>query len=165
MKKLLVVLAAVAMAGLSQASELWWTINNPTVDGETAGAWDTAKLYANTTDSNVRGTLIDQISAEDLSFLGGTKTDLGGYASSAYSFYLEIFNGSQLVGASVVGQVASYDSLVTAGAIRSGDIMGGGTASPYTGFSSFTTNVVPEPTSGLMILLGLAALGLKRKRA
>lgn len=164
MKKFLVVLAAVAMAGLSQASELWWTVSNPTVDDETAGTWDTAKLYANTTDSNVRGTLIDQISAEDLSFLGGTKSELGGYADSAYSFYLEIFNGDQLVGASVVGQVASYDSLVTAGAIRSGDVMGGGTASPYA-YSSFTTNVIPEPTSGLMILLGLAALGLKRKYA
>ena len=59
----------------------------------------------------------------------------------------------------------TLQALKDAGAIDSGDPLSPG-ASAYTGFSQFTTsNVVPEPTSGLLVALGMMLFGLKRKRA
>ena len=40
-----------------------------------------------------------------------------------------------------------------------GDVGGGSTA------TAWSTAAVPEPTSGLLLLLGMAGLALKRKRA
>ena len=176
MKKLIVLFVAIAVASLSQASELWWTVDGAAggstkVDGD-ATSWDTAKLYASADGFNYGGTAIEggEISASDLNTYGGAFTDLGGYASSAYSFYVELLNNSS---SEVVGR--SYVSLTPAqgaiqygaldGHLEGGNIMNPTAAASAYSFSSFTTaEVIPEPTSGLLVLLGMMALGLKRKR-
>ena len=172
MKKIVILAVAAAMASLSQASELYWTVNNPmSVDGGTAQSWDTAKLFVNNTGYNYGGTQIDSVTAEQMTDWGTWNSDLGQYGTSAYSFYVELYNsnneslGKSYVSTSTPQGAVSYTELANAGAIYdSGSIMNP-TASAYTGFSSFTTsNVVPEPTSGLLVLFGMMALGLKRKR-
>ena len=176
MKKAIVLFSAIAALSLSQASELWWTVNNPVdVSGEGGGenlTWATAKLYASANGYNYNGNLVDTVTADNMSDLGFWNSTITSYANSQYSFYVELCNsnGDPLgrsainVNPSAKQGAVSYTDLVTAGAVYDGNLMNP-TASAYTGFSSFTTsNVVPEPTSGLLVLFGMMALGLKRKR-
>ena len=170
MKKIVILAVAAAMASLSQASELYWTVANPlTVDGNSQ-TWETAKLFVNDTGYNFGSTVVlDTVTAEQMADWGTWNTELGTYGNAAYSFYVELYNSSGSIGKSYVSTstpqgAQTYTALAEAGAIYdSGSIMNP-TASAYSGFSSFTTsNVVPEPTSGLLVLFGMMALGLKRK--
>ena len=173
MKKALILVGAIAAFSFSQASELWWTVNDTvSVDGGEATSWTTAKLFASANGYNYGGTQIgDAVTAADMADWGFWNSDIDGYGSS-YSFYVELYNSSNdSIGKSYVTLSSPqqgampYNTLNTApiNAIYDGNLMNP-TASAYT-FSSFTTsNVIPEPSSGLMMLLGMVALGLKRKR-
>lgn len=161
MKKLLTFAFAVAALACANASELWWTVNTETTSGFD---WTTAKLFASADGNNFEGTQLDMWGKEDIADWGNAFTDLTG---SEKAFYIELYNseGNRVAtSATRVDDVRGYGA-VSAAALA-GSVWNGGmsTPSPYI-FSQFSANVVPEPTSGLMILLGLAALGLKRKRA
>jgi len=171
MKKILVVLAAVAFAAVAQASELWWTVGTPVeVDGSSA-TWDVAKIYANSSEymQNFGGSLLDTWSADDITASGMAMTDVG----SATSFYVELYNGSTLVGKSYISK-GNADPFKNQGAVTAAQVGNALTSSimapppdsPYTfAGSMFTTSdVIPEPTSGLLVMLGMMMLGLKRKR-
>jgi len=173
MKKLIVLFVAIAVASLSQASELWWTVSTPVTLEDTGGSpeWSTAKLYVTDTGFNYGSTVeaLDSVSASDLNTYGGAFTDLGVYASSAYSFYVELLNSSsEVVGRSYVSLTPAQGAIqygALDGHLEGGNIMNPTAAASAYSFSSFTTaNVIPEPTSGLLVLLGMMALGLKRKR-
>lgn len=164
MKKLLTIACVLISAAFANASELWWTVNT---ENTSAFEWDKAKLYATADGANFGGT---EIASVDYSWfdLGGTqKSSIDGYTSSGTSFYVELWYQGEWVATSYTSMVGDKGvGTVGLGAL-SGSIANGpmSTPSPYAGFSSYSSNVIPEPTSGLMILLGLAALGLKRKRA
>lgn len=177
MKKILVIVSAVVFAGLAQASELWWTVaDTVTVDGTAGQTWTTAKLMANTGiwkyGTNEGGTLVGAVSADDMSGIGFVTTELGAYGNSAYSFYVELYNGNDFVGKSYVNTEKgseqggrTYAELVASRAIDSGDVFNPGVSSAYDGFNQFTTSdVIPEPTSGVLMALGMMFFGLKRKR-
>ena len=52
-----------------------------------------------------------------------------------------------------------FESMASGGVLEFDPVYGSGTA------GAWTQSAVPEPTSGLLLLLGLAGLALKRKRA
>ena len=179
MKKLLAILVLTA-AITSQASELWFMMNGVSYgdgtatvsDGINGGdiTWTTARLWANTTGYNYGGEAISEaISASELKEFGDAYfTFSDDYANSSYSFYVELLNGETSVGKTYISSgnppkgAANYRDI--AGAV-SQDIMDVGGTSPYSGFSNFSTsNVIPEPTSGLLLAIGMMMLGLKRKR-
>ena len=86
--------------------------------------------------------------------------NLGNYATSGYSYYIELLNDSTVVG-------RSADTLSYSAAAYIQSAIGGTsqmTAQQWSP-SAFTTAAIPEPTSGMLLLLGLAGLALKRKRA
>ena len=97
---------------------------------------------------------------------GNLWSDLGSASgNSQTSFFIELLNyasGSsdpQVVGMS---QVVSYTDLVSNGYISTGGLSPTGTvgsATPWTG----TPYSVPEPSSGLLLLLGIGGLLLRRK--
>ena len=129
-------------------------------------SWDYATLYASANGYNYGGDFIGTVSSEDMSNWSYWISDIG---SSTGSFYVELYKSETLVGRSYAQLDAPqqgatpYSTLNNAHAIYDGNLMNP-TASAYT-FSSFTTQqVIPEPSSGLMMLLGVIALGLKRKR-
>ena len=171
MKKALILVGAIAAFSFSQASELWWTVNDTvSVDGGAATEWNTATLYASANGYNYGGTAIESVTAADMSDWGFWNSDIDGYGSS-YSFYVELYNSaSESIGKSYVSTTSTppqgatpYNTLNNANAIYDGNLLNP-TASAYT-FSQFTTSdVIPEPSSGLMMLLGMIALGLKRKK-
>lgn len=176
MKKAIVLFSAIAAVSLAQASELWWTVNGTVdVQGEGGGTgltWDHAALYASANGYNYGGTQIgDAVTAADMADWGFWNSNIDGYGSS-YSFYVELYNSSnESIGKSYVSLDApkqgaiAYNTLNNApvNAIYDGNLMNP-TASAYS-FNQFTTSdVIPEPSSGLMMLIGMIALGLKRKK-
>lgn len=162
MKKLMVIVAAFAFASLAQASELWWTVNTSEFDA------DTAVLYYSTNGQNFDGTRVDSWSISDIADYGNAYSSIDGVPSSATSFYVELYKSSEWVASSIIGTDSGSGKGVGAVSLANlqGSIWADGMSKPTAySYSSFSANIVPEPTSGLMILLGLAALGLKRKRA
>ena len=84
------------------------------------------------------------------------------YQDSAYNFYVELYDSNNtLVGFS---NAVNYDNLsqYIASSVEQATQLGmynGGWSADSSGYTS-----VPEPTSGVMLLLGAALLGLRRRR-
>ena len=89
---------------------------------------------------------------------GAWFANLGSYAGQTYGYMVEAYldgdGGAVLVGSS---PIASYLDLLNARHISTGGTAMSGDYLPW-------TTAVPEPTSGLLLLLGLAGLALRRKR-
>ncbi len=153
MKKILFALTVMG-ALVANADYLYWMVGTPTtVGGETVTAgtdWTTAKFFADTDTSTALGTA----SYSDLDLFGYGVAS--GSFDPAKSYYIELYNGSDAIGKSwfTGAQVAQYvtgnNSIIPPG------------SSVLTG-TAFIAGV-PEPTSGLLFLVGGMLLGLKRKR-
>lgn len=161
MKKLLVLITIVASVVMARADILYWM-----VDTNSAGAfdYDTVNLMYN-------GGSIDSVSYANLSDWDGTtlnarlaalqlayptdalNTTLPGSYDSG-SFWVELSKGSDFVAVSAKRVLADL----------SGNIIKGGIDTPAAAAASFGSFAIPEPTSGLLFLMGGILLGLKRRR-
>lgn len=165
MKKLI----AVALVGLTawavraDYSYLNWEVSS--IDASiNEGKFSYAQLYfvlngtRTAVDNPVLATGVDGVSV-----MSGTKTDasfanLGEERNWAgYSFLAEAFDDA---GASLgISAMLAYEDI--AGSISSGTAPGGAAVASF----AITEATTPEPTSGLLLLLGVAGLALRRKRA
>ena len=189
MKKLLMALATVACAAGLQAATFNWStstvaygINAATVvdngdytAGTTAmrnnGTWSyVLSIYEAGTDTLV-GSASGSVSLGTTKKVGTTGITIGAAAAgTAYDYVISI-TGTQ-TSLNARGVEAAYD--YTAAALETtiaGSITtaGNGTTSLQTSApSTWTVSGIvaaPEPTSGVLMLLGLAGLALRRKRA
>lgn len=152
MKRIVLFAIVSAFAVIAQAEELWWFVANDAV----TETWDEAVVYATDSQNQAK---IDTWARTDLSYGDGVAfTDLDGYASAGYLFYVELLNSAERIAKS---DTVSYNVLLSSCAISSAMRS---MPTPYQ-FSNFSSLAVPEPTSGLLMLIGLAGLALKRKRA
>ena len=169
MKKALIVLL-IGLAVWSAKAEyyLYWNYEVP--DTVTDVTFTYAKLAAYTSGDyytpvgylTVGDTTSDMIAAYGItaSQLTGTSVSevyfaMGSYNSNAYSFRVELFDS----GNNFVGRSDAYDYATVSGSIYSDMSIGGMVPLSMGGYSA-----VPEPTSGMMLLLGMGLLALKRKR-
>lgn len=182
MKSKVACLALAALFGLAASADvLYWQVG-----ADSGYNYDQAYLMAKDSGGNLYyvgqsygqdGTTV--VSAEGA--VAKSQFDNGGYAlgdlsqilswetgnsdgtgASALSFYVELWTDS----GTWVGQTGTktYDQLVANGAIRDGlDANFSLNNSIGHSASSFTTEV-PEPTSGLLMLIGLGALALRRRK-
>lgn len=186
MKKLMLMLAAVAIAACTQAASVNWTCSD---------------VYAGNTSDTVSGVAYflttDMLSYSDAQALAGKGADaittaLGSaysYSGSAgkftvkaanavdnatlglqdgkdYSAYLMIFDTATITDASNFYLTETKSLSTLSGADDSAKVSWGSQYSNTTvagGWSS--ASAVPEPTSGLLMLVGLAGLALRRRRA
>ena len=178
MKKLIVALGAVAMAVVANAAALNWQTWAYINDGSADTDWiDGGQAYlVMVTDAASFAV------ADDLSVTGGSIVDSAAFASGTVDgvwqdtdslvagnvYKFAIITTSDGTGITVP-TTGTYSVDDNSGALYSmtWDSATGASIFPpdtYVG-ASMSTAVAPEPTSGLLLLLGMAGLALKRKRA
>lgn len=158
-KAILMSLALFGAMVVSADSYLYWMVDNSgdalsnydfayaVLKGTTAGGVDEIEVYG-------------QDGATGVDSQSGGRTTLATWSAniSDYgSFFVELYNDS----GTLLGTSSSIiDRTMLADYIKTG--VTSMTASSAYAFNTFS---VPEPTSGLMMLLGIGLLGLKRKKA
>ena len=155
MKKIIAIMAVGVCLSL-QADYLYWMV-------DTTSAANYAPYTAVRLMSVGDTTPIDEYEFSAASDLIAYQAELGGYFTSegefgsSQSFFVELLNGDTWKAQS---GTKTYEQLLAAGSIfKSGSIAPAtATATP------FGTYAVPEPTSGLLFLVGGMLLGLKRRR-
>lgn len=169
MKKLTFCLVAALAAGFASASELYWQLNEASkLDGDEELSFDNvvyATLYrSNNGLSNSSSDTGNNFALQKVAYnsdnIGETFiTDQITSSDSSRYFFVELTTagGERVASTDLVAYSALTDYIYNGG-------MATPPSSPYTGFSGFTAEVIPEPSSGLLVLLGMMALGLKRKR-
>ena len=150
MKKLLFgLVAAAGLTTFGAASSIYWTMADY---GEFSAA-QYATLFASIDGGEQTGA--DWTILPD-TFAGRNKATVGNLGG--YSYYVQLFNEAHE--AIAESATLSWQDLLDANAVsESMTPAGAGTAT----FGGFTA--VPEPTSALLMLLGMAGLALKRKHA
>ena len=178
MKKLMIVAAAALLAGMSQAAMVQWSNGTTSklvgLDGTTAitaanaTAWNltVTLMYADGTSTGSSMSTINSMSAGVLSTAKWTYT-FDTDATTGDQFYIHAImkvDGKDyemdLFKSSPFALTATNNGGSETFAWASGTY-GGLSTTPAEGKWS----AVPEPTSGLLLLLGMAGLALKRKRA
>lgn len=166
MKKILSLVAFLAICGSAEASYLYWQVNSSDYQNITEpDAVNAAILWAKKGDNS------EQIDTGMLS--GSTITpaksplDVTSFATGGYSFYVELvnWNASTKTYASLgLGDTMTYSDLQEKDFILN-EALPVSQAKVWTGLAQGGSYVAPEPTSGLLMLFGLAGLALKRRKA
>ena len=192
MKKILIALVAVAVATVTNAAAINWSVTaiNASPAANLTGANQWSAYFFATADSSSQLTLttIEAVVAEIGKGAAGDVASLASYsaqntyvASTSRANFSSSGNGAFTAGTTVSGFVVIFDSTDAASAdyymlaqTSGGENVLTKTAAA-TGNMSFSFGsqasvtggwtAVPEPTSGLLLLLGMAGLALKRKRA
>ncbi len=182
MKKLMIALGAIACAAGLQAATLNWSIAG--VPASTAGGSDltkyTALLYFTSGSGTVGSTFTTVNQADVIKSLTGSSVATGyslskalnssGVAAGATGLSSAFGAGDSVTGFAVIldGSVDSYSNYIITSSQTA--TFTSATGAKVLGFGSqasatWTAAAVPEPTSGLLLLLGMAGLALKRKIA
>lgn len=161
LKNLFACAFAVVVCSVTQASALYWQI-----DSDTGINYDYAQVvaYKNGAAEGALNVMNNGVSTGDSIVdpaSGAVYLDLATYGSSEYAFGVELLDASlNVVGNS--NQV-TYQDLLAAGYISNS-----GLEAPAGGGFSYSAAgggySVPEPTSGVLLLIGGALLALRRRR-
>lgn len=155
MKKLLALVFVALTAVVARADFLYWMI-----DEESAGDYDFTKAVLKAADSTTTYSLttVDGPISTIIEFQEGGlyyySADLMGHIGEGYSYFVELMNGDDFVAKSAIATYTDISSHIF-------DPAGIGVPVSPMNFASYS---VPEPTSGVLFLIGGVLLGLKRRR-
>jgi hypothetical protein len=184
MKKLMIAAAIVCAAAMSQAASFCWDaqgLKNESGSSLTADylAFAFYKSGANVTTYTVEQavamvmgaefpeSLIDYAGVVDAGSVGMGPVTEAGVTGGTYEGFLVIVNSTYSDFDSAGKYAPTMYSVVEGGAQAIQEIKSAGAAATFT-FAAAQQGAwqsVPEPTSGLLLLLGVAGLALRRKRA
>lgn len=166
MNKLIVLVATLAVGALAKADGdnayqyLYWQVDMNKVESG-VGSYDAAMFYTLSGDNKVELSRAERPEVVESARWSSDRvaTDLAGHDSASFVFELAQYGdgGWETVGTSATFTYAQLASYLTEWQANASSLPTQGVFSP--------TFTVPEPTSGLLMLLGLAALALRRRRA
>lgn len=187
MKKLMIAFAVVALATVSQAANWKWSLVN-VYDG--TGATDNSnkyngRVYLFDAGLNSQQAVYDLLLAEtDIAGMAITSTEVVnglvninsstssfvyGEGGTKYGFYAVILNGDKAYFSNikeVTANITTTAASLPLGTQNNNSTTFSATAPTGDGFQgSGRWSAVPEPTGAMLIVLGVAALALRRKRA
>ena len=190
MKKLMIMLGVAVTAVCVNAASINWTISNVYSVGDATTKADgyMAYLFVTANSSNVDGITLTTLDAVSTALAAGKMSDVvalssahqelasGGFASKPTGISSDFSSGSLSAFAVVFDAAdaasASHYYIVNEGATKSVSFTSA-TGAKNLAFGTQATATqnaanwaaVPEPTSGLLMLLGMAGLALRRRRA
>ena len=171
MKKVFLAVACVLVGWAVHADAMYWQLAGQNITGVADNQWTMAQIEVYR-DGAATGTYLHYLDDPTVDLMdksvSGAWFDVSGYSgdSPAYSFVLELVNDAlEVKGAT---SAVSYNDLDQAGKIVK-DYSQFNSLQPlnYSTYNagSGTTADVPEPTSGLLMLLGASLLALRRRQA
>lgn len=155
MKKIILGLAVISSAVVANAEYLYWSVSS----SEAAGA-NGAILWWNENQSTSGSTSLDNLIVANST---SSKADVSGIAYTTGYYYIELVNYTGATASSLNPSQTSgyytYSELSGAFISSLSDLKAATMVMTMTG-----PKPTPEPTSGLLMLMGFAMLGLKRKK-
>ena len=152
------VAGALLLAGASaSAGTLYWQVSGADQD------FDEAWLVAEAKEGGAL-TYIDGVDSQsDKRSTALTQTDISAYEGDGYLFYVEMSNYNNGDYETVAtGYKYSYDELVSSGYVAASPLEVNDAIAAASG-ANFGSPI-PEPSSGLLLLIGGAMLALRRRR-
>ena len=151
MKKLMFIVA-VLFALATHADYLYWMVENPLeVDGKSLD-WTSASFFQGETK-------LSTMTAAQMSFAEHGLANLGTSGYDVATYYIELYNSQS---SDPVARAEIPYSMIANNVFGDNSFGAPGLTTFTASASSF--HAVPEPTSGLLFLVGGMLLGLRRKR-
>ena len=175
MKKLMIALVAVAMGLCAQAASINWAFSwatdasgNDVADGSQAYLMAVSTMSIADATAALDAFTFDTSTAIDIATIavGGNGAEVNQVASSALTgsqtFYAILVNGDQYA---ITDPITKTIATVGATVVNFAELSEEDGTSLMSWQKGGVSTAVPEPTSGLLMLVGLGALALRRKRA
>lgn len=176
MKKLIIAAIAVAFGVVANAATVKWQVTNvqSSPDVAVTAGW-AVQIYASTVTFDIEKAVAGELTTWATGATAATGTTTITYRATGNgtqandttaSYYMVIYDDASVANAK--NYIVSAAKSVTTNAAGSdvsasfGNMSGTGSTNT---FLSSSWTAVPEPTSGLLMLLGMAGLALRRRRA
>ena len=161
-KILLTALFGVAVVAVAHSEVMYWMVGDQYAETATSASLYAVNANVNNGVATALETKGQPAIANAWDAYGNFQTDLGSSAGDGWSYYVEVVNA----GNTYTSESMSYADAKNAGYIYSNWALPSSASSiPNGGFGGAnSTYNVPEPTSGLLFLVGGMLLGLKRRR-